>query len=249
MVLLVLLVSSPSFTVDVLTSYTTALTTHPLETKAFTAGTLALAGDATAQLSQKLPYDPKRALGFTTFGATYSGAFQHSLFPFLIEHCQGNMLAGLATVMSLTPPLGLASAAERTLANQLICIPFLYYPLFFALTGAVQGLAIEGSIQRGRESWAPLVQRNLLFWLPIQFCQFAYVPIEWQVPYVCSAGLVWNIILSSLAGSAATGRDVDDTEADLMCALEGCVVVENEKGDQAQAEFEPEREPATAVLR
>merc|ERR1711871_511978 len=93
-------------------------------------------------------------------------------------------------------------AAERTGINQLIIVPIVYYPLFFAVTGAVQGLTNEQSLRRAQENFAPLLSRNLLFWLPTQFVQFYYVEPEWQVTYVCVAGLVWNVILSALAGNA-----------------------------------------------
>ena len=32
--------------------------------------------------------------------------------------------------------------------------------------------------------------------------QFAFLGEEWQVPYTCVMGLVWNIILSAAAGEA-----------------------------------------------
>ena len=86
-----------------------------------------------------------------------------------------------------------------TLFNQLLVIPTLYYPLFFAITGAVRGLSVDASIERARNNFAPLMERNLKFWLPVQFAQFFYIAEEWQVTYVCVAGLVWNVILSLIA--------------------------------------------------
>ena len=59
-------------------------------------------------------------------------------------------------------------------------VPLVYYPLFFSLTGIVQGLTIEDTIARAREKFLPLVQRNLQFWLPVQIVQFEFVPEELQ---------------------------------------------------------------------
>ena len=41
-----------------------------------------------------------------------------------------------------------------------------------------------------------------MFWLPIQTFQFAAVPTDYQVPFVCVASLCWTIILSSIGGSS-----------------------------------------------
>lgn len=46
------------------------------------------------------------------------------------------------------------------------------------------------------------MKRNLLFWVPIQYAQFAFVPVDLQIPFLCLAGLIWTYILSALAGSA-----------------------------------------------
>jgi hypothetical protein len=89
-------------------------------------------------------------------------------------------------------------ALERVLR----ALAVVYYPLFFAITALVQGLTAEQGLERAREKFGPLLSRNLLFWVPAQLVQFALVPEEWQVTYVCVMGLMWNVILSSLAGSA-----------------------------------------------
>ena len=78
----------------------------------------------------------------------------------------------------------------------------IYYPLFFGITGAVQGLNLRQVMERARRQFLALQMRNWAFWLPAQYFQFVFLPIEKQVLFTCIAGLVWNIILSALAGSA-----------------------------------------------
>ena len=51
--------------------------------------------------------------------------------------------------------------------------------------------------------FVPLMKRNLLFWIPVQFVQFYWVDPSWQVSFVCVAGLVWNVILSAIAGDCS----------------------------------------------
>ena len=75
-------------------------------------------------------------------------------------------------------------------------------PLFFSLTGLVQGLTPRETLARSRERFVDLTVRNWKFWIPAQAIQFAVLPMEWQVPYTCVMGLVWNVILSAAAGDA-----------------------------------------------
>ena len=187
---------------SLLESYITVLSAHPLETKVGTACLLAIVGDGLAQQrgSTAFTYDVKRGVSFVMFDALYRGAFQHAAFPWIIELCAGK--AVLSAMPSLTPSL--AAAIECTAFNQLCVVPIVYYPLFFAITGIVQGLSLKDSFERAQEQFVPLMLRNWLFWIPAQFVQFNFLPIEWQVPYTCAMGLAWNVILSAIAGSAAS---------------------------------------------
>lgn len=66
----------------------------------------------------------------------------------------------------------------------------------------MQGLDVSGCVQRARDNFSPLMQRNLLFWIPVQFVQFGFVPKDLQIPFLSCAGLAWTFILSIMAGSA-----------------------------------------------
>jgi hypothetical protein len=95
----------------------------------------------------------------------------------------------------------LLAAFEQTLVSQLVIIPTLYYPFFYAITGAVQGLTIEQTIGRAQDTFIPLMKRNLLFWIPVQFGVFGFVEESLQIPILIMCGLVWTVILSIVAGS------------------------------------------------
>lgn len=92
----------------------------------------------------------------------------------------------------------------ETTANQFIVIPFIYYPLFFSLTGYVQGLSIDATIDRAQTTIIPLLKRNWTFWIPVQYFQFGYVDEPLQIPFLCVVGLAWTFILSVAAGSVKT---------------------------------------------
>jgi len=82
------------------------------------------------------------------------------------------------------------------------------YPLFFTMTGALRGHEPEQIAAHAHAQFAPLMQRNILFWLPAQFIQFTLVPVELHVPFVCVAGLAWNAILSAHALSDAPSPSI-----------------------------------------
>lgn len=211
--------------------YAGFLAAAPLPTAAITASSLAVAGDLLAQqrATPDEPLDMRRTAAFAIFGACYTGIFQYNLFALLIETCDGTTLLhvlndgqmvvndlwdatrGIAPYstpeqFAVSPALDSAmlptlGALERTLLNQLLVIPVLYYSLFFVVTGVAYELTPAASLERARSLWIPLVMRNLLFWLPVQFYQFSSIEPELQLPFVCVAGLVWNIILSAVGGS------------------------------------------------
>lgn len=187
-------------------AYTDALMQHPLATKMMTGGLLATTGDAIAQSqNQAEPYDKKRAASFMVFDMAYR-AFQHAAFPIIVAACHGQYVGEALSALHLSAqqqvPTEYAAAIERTLVSQVGIVPFIYYPVFFALTGFVQGLSMNGAMERAKLNFLPLMQRNLLFWIPLQFIQFGFIDEQLQIPFLSAAGLCWTFILSVAAGSA-----------------------------------------------
>jgi hypothetical protein len=188
---------------DPLSVYQQLLKVHPLTTKMMTGATLAVCGDAIAQSKDKnTEYDMRRASSFAVFDMVYR-ALQHISFPIIVAHCHGQYFGSLPSLEDSFDPSQLA-AMEQTLASQLGIVPFLYYPAFFALTGAIQGLTPSGAFTRAKENFLPLMKRNLLFWVPVQFVQFGYIQEDLQIPFLSMCGLVWTFILSMTAGNAKT---------------------------------------------
>lgn len=211
-------------------AYGNALRDHPLVTKSATATTLAITGDAVAQFSAMSSssssstggqtsnsYDIRRALSLGLFAALYTGAFQHFWFGWLNSH-----LAFEASLISPTMAILLASplspgvlAALKVSVNQFCMVPFVYMPMFFALTGAVSGMSAGESWERAKGLFTPLLLRNYAFWLPAQLIQFAFVPPEFQITYLCTAGLFWNMILSAASAGGSSSQQPHQNEASI----------------------------------
>lgn len=184
-----------------LSAYKELLKIHPLPTKMMTGATLAVCGDAIAQSKVKnTEYDTQRASSFAAFDMAYR-ALQHFSFPIIVAACHGQYLG---SVLGDSFDASQLAAMEQTLASQLGIVPFLYYPAFFALTGAIQGLTPSGALTRAKENFLPLMKRNLLFWIPVQFVQFGYIQEDLQIPFLSVCGLAWTFILSTAAGNAKT---------------------------------------------
>lgn len=188
-------------------NYMHSLQEHPLYTKMATGGILATCGDAIAQKRGEEPYDVGRAASFMGFDMIYR-AGQHVSFPWIVDHCQGQYFTGL--LLHVVPstqmqslPVDSFAAMEQTLASQLGIVPFFYYPVFFSLTGFLQGLTASQALERAQEKFLPLMKRNLLFWIPVQFVQFGFIPTDLQIPFLSAAGLCWTFILSAFAGNAS----------------------------------------------
>ena len=209
-------------------AYNGMLQDEPLLTKALTAGTLAATGDMVAQrlsasrshiLSYEdrqplfeFEYDARRGATFALFGAAYTGSFQHFWFGWLNDHL---MITIETAEMAIAPwaPGGLPApspeilAAAKVAVNQFVVIPLLYMPLYFALTGLLGGLDAEAALTRMKYLYVPLLRRNYVFWLPIQFVQFFALPPAWHVPFLSVASLVWTCVLSTLgSGKLATSN-------------------------------------------
>ena len=198
------------YLLSLLASYESTMVRYPRETKVATGAFLAVLGDALAQTREpgQTSYNPRRAASFAAFDSCYR-LFQHNAFPFIISICQGRVLGGLlatlpGVVVGNNLRLGLA-ALERTLAYQLVVIPLLYYPIFFAFTGYLQGLKPQQILQRAKTSFLPCWKRNLMFWIPTQMVMFGLIDDKWQIPFACVMGMLWSTILSVTAGNAKAG--------------------------------------------
>ncbi len=203
---------NPNFLEIAGTVYRQSLRNDPLKTKVLTGIFLAVVGDALAQSRGPAKYDVNRAASFAVFDGCYR-AVQQFTYPPMMQLCSGKffatVLASLGAASVSAEQVHFLASVEQTLVSQLVIIPTLYYPVFYAVTGAVQGLTVDETIMRAKDTFIPLMKRNLQFWIPVQFFAFAFVEENLQIPILIVCGLVWTIILSVVAGAAKVETAVE----------------------------------------
>eukprot|EP00531_Pseudo-nitzschia_arenysensis_P018691 CAMPEP_0116132670 /NCGR_PEP_ID=MMETSP0329-20121206/9679_1 /TAXON_ID=697910 /ORGANISM="Pseudo-nitzschia arenysensis, Strain B593" /LENGTH=332 /DNA_ID=CAMNT_0003627215 /DNA_START=131 /DNA_END=1129 /DNA_ORIENTATION=+ len=193
--------------------YRKALDANPLRVKIITGCLLAIVGDAIAQAVQPDDYNKKRAAAFVAFDGVWRTVQQVTYGP-IIMHCNGKFSSSLLGSLPMVQDqllkdenVAVLGAIEQTLVSQLLLIPLLYYPIFYSVTGFVQDLTIPETIQRAKETFIPLMKRNLLFWIPVQFGAFYFVEENLQIPVLTACGLIWTVILSLSAGNVKASSE------------------------------------------
>merc|ERR1719343_1492754 len=227
-------ITSADIASSLLKDYKNALDANPLRVKIITGCLLAIVGDAIAQSGQPEDYNKKRAAAFVAFDGAWRTVQQVTYGP-IIETCNGKFSSSLLFSLpfanfqeSLLQEENriVLGAIEQTLVSQLVLIPLLYYPIFYSVTGAVQSLTVEETVIRAKETFVPLMKRNLLFWIPVQFCAFYFVEENLQIPVLTACGLVWTIILSLSAGNVNSSEEEKCNKVDSSTSIEEKMISE-----------------------
>ena len=227
--------------INLFSMYKHELAAKPLETKMMTGAALALAGDALAQLKDSdIEYDVRRASSFILFDVLYR-VLQHYSFPLITENCKGQFLLSALHASPIDPSFvdhlspTIIASAEQSIVCQFSIVPFIYYPVFFALTAFVQGLSMENAVDRAKQTFLPIMARNLMFWIPVQTIVFGFVEEDLQIPLLCLTGLVWTIILSLVAGSTKkySSQEQEILVRDMYDTLDDTAIVESALSDRS----------------
>lgn len=162
---------------------------YPLFTACSTGGLILSAADVIAQTQLETAHElnRRRVLAMATFGFFYAGGFNFYLYRFF----------ELAFPVARLGSRG--SVFAKVVSDQFIHTPLLYLPAFYYSTGLMKGNRVSHiSEQLKQEYWSSLTAAYKI-WLPAQLVNFAIIPLEFRVLFVCSVSLAWNTILSFIA--------------------------------------------------
>ncbi|PIN11667.1 Peroxisomal membrane protein MPV17 [Handroanthus impetiginosus] len=166
---------------SLLSWYMSLLAKYPVITKAVTSALLTLVGDIICQvvIDQVPSLDFKRTFTFTLLGLVLVGPTLHFWYLYLSK-------------LISTP--GASGALLRLLLDQ-----FLFSPIFIG-TFLSTLVTLEGKpsnvIPKLQQEWFSSVVANWQLWIPFQFLNFRFVPLQFQVLAANFIALIWNVILS-----------------------------------------------------
>lgn len=144
-------------------------------------------------------YDMRRGASFAAFGFIYLGVVQQQIY--------FRVFPALLSRMAIEAPK--ARALVQVALDQIVVFPCVYYPLFYALQGALNseaafaGHPVEGLWSGFQRYKANCVADNTAAWSvwgPVQLLNFALVPRHWRAPFVSGTGLLWTAYLSNARG-------------------------------------------------
>jgi protein Mpv17 len=159
-------------------------------------GSLSLAGDVLAQLltlrgqqqqgSSSGGYDVARAARMGTFGLLFYGPYQYWWYGLLARTFPGTSIPMFATKVAL---------------NQLCLAPITISVVFswnMALAGQLDQLP-----DKFRRDFLRTMVNGWRFWVPAATINFKLVPLQYQVLYMSTCGMLWTAYLSYQSAAQA----------------------------------------------
>jgi len=209
--------------------YDAALTAAPLVTKAATSAVLFALGETVQQALRRprsaSPLDSGRIARFALVGGVVHGPLFAAFFPALDAAVDPVAASAAAALGSAGPSPGALAAALKVLIDQAAFTPFLWLPLFFGSTAALEaaagipdpldavgrgaadgggGAASSGWTRAAREArdkgWGltPTLRANWLYWVPANVINYGLIDPSYRVLYVNGAALLWTAYLSGV---------------------------------------------------
>ena len=164
-------------------AYLGALEKNPLPTKMATSGVLNALGDLFAQFAfddaANKGVDWRRAGIFTVLGSFLVGPALHFWYGTLgkIVTAQGSAKAFISLALD-----------QGVFAPTFLCV---FLSALFTIDGKPQEIA-----PKLKQDFASTVTMNWKIWIPFQFLNFRYVPLQLQVAAANVVALLWNTYLS-----------------------------------------------------
>lgn len=168
-------------------SYLQKLKSDPLITKAITSALLSVCSDIFAKRMKKLPLRSSTAINELTIGLVLRGPLIHTFHNFLDK-----------VVFK-----GRNQSSPAVVVGKLVIDQFLFAPLFTSLYFYVRGLAEDRGLavttQKLRKELPDIMRSNWSVWVPANFINYLFVPLELRVLFGSVVSFFWNAYLISRA--------------------------------------------------
>lgn len=186
---------------------------YPVMTGVVTTGLKTSAADVFAQkiMEKREDFDWRRHSIFCLFGFAYLGGFQYWLYnKKFVQWC--------GPITELVGHRGVAPV--KTLMDQCIHHPFVYFPVFYSLKAMVEGNPLSDAFHKYRSELVDNVKALWTIWIPAQLFNFAFVPRHLRIPYVAGVSFVWTVVLSVMQGRFDSLKEQTQRERQLEAVRE-----------------------------
>ena len=158
--------------------------------------------------------DWRRNAVFAAFGAGYLGGVQYllycRLFPLLFP--SASRFAALPLRQKLTDTMGQRELVAQVCCDQLLHIPFLYYPTFYVLKASIVSgqMTLSGTRDALNDYRKVAISDNMAQWCffaPAATLNFGFSPLWLRVPVVAAVSFLWTMVLSYRRGSVPAKQE------------------------------------------
>jgi len=151
--------------------------------------------------------DGRRIVGMACFSAFYGGVIYSQLFRWYDK-------------VFTTATLGTGAKgviAFKTLFDNLLVTPLLYFPIFYLTTGGIRGKSLDEITNHGQEHYIDNNVSSCAIWIPCNAIGFM-VPLHLRVYFCYGCSLVWQTLLSSLSNAPEAPPELADLHEQLALA-------------------------------
>ena len=180
-------------------AYNVELVTHPLVTKAITAGVIIGAGDAAAQVienSKKTDsaFDVARYLRWAVFGLVLQGPWNHAFYLLLDQ------------ALPPTPDPFTITTLEKVGIDQFIQAP-IFTVIILGFFAVVEGKGLGFAKEQVKTELGSILIKNWSVFLPATAINIAFCPPELRVLFLNCVFFGWVIYLSLLLNDEGQAAD------------------------------------------
>jgi hypothetical protein len=196
-------VEEPSFFESSLAWYSRQLDTNPIITKGVSAGLISGLGNVLAQRlihkgDGKFQVDWQQTGRYALLNVVFVAPVLHYWY------------AGLARAV---PGREIAPVLKRVFYDEFVFTP-LYVPALMGLLWSMEGVDLKHIPRMIREEWLTIMLFDWAVYIPVQFVNFRYVPVKFQVLVISLIGVGWNVFVSWRAqGQQVAHKELKDKEA------------------------------------
>ncbi|KAI9775973.1 MAG: hypothetical protein M1839_000672 [Geoglossum umbratile] len=128
------------------------------------------------------PFDFERLTRFMAYG-------------FMLAPVQFKWFQALSRTFPLARGNGTVAALKRVACDQLVFAP-VGLACFFTFMTVAEGGGRRAVVRKFQDVYLPALKANFILWPTVQVLNFRVIPIQFQLPFVSTVGIIWTAYLS-----------------------------------------------------